>query len=112
MVVLPEWQGAGVGMKFLNEVCRLQYVGAGHLNGRRVTTVFHTSHPQLAAALRRDPKWRQVTASLFGANKARSKASMMKSNGVTASGHGYGGHLRAVQGFRYIGAPDPSAVAA
>ena len=103
MVVLPEWQGAGVGMKFLNEVCRLQYAGQGHLSGRRVTTVFHTSHPQLASALRRDAKWRQVTASLYGANKARSRASMVKSDGVTAHGHGYGGHLRAVQGFRYIG---------
>lgn len=103
MVTLPEWQGAGIGMRFLNEVCRLQFAGEGVLPGRKMTTVFHTSHPQLAAALRRDRRWRQVSGVLHGANKARSKASMMKSRGVDKIGTGYGGHLRAVQGFRYYG---------
>jgi ABC-type ATPase with predicted acetyltransferase domain len=100
LVVMPEWQGAGIGMRFLNGVCDLYIKGQGHLP-YAATTQFHTSHPGLCAALRRDRKWRQISASLFGANKARSAASIKKSTG--GSGIGYGGHFRAIQGFRYYG---------
>lgn len=110
MVVMPEWQGAGVGMRFLNAVCEMQMKGEGRLRGRRVTTIFHTSHPGLCAALRRDPKWRQLSAVLHGNNKRRSIATMAKSRERAAAigvsgpvGTGYGGHFRAVQGFRYYG---------
>jgi hypothetical protein len=78
----------------------MQMEGTGRLKGRKVTTVFHTSHPGLCAGLRRDPKWRQVSAVLHGTNKRKS-ASTMKPGGAAA---GYGGHFRAVQGFRYYGA--------
>lgn len=101
MVVMPEWQGAGVGMRFLNFCCELQLQGKGRLPGRKVTTIFHTSHPGLCAALRRDPKWRQLSAVLHGVNKVKSAASQRKSG--TAIAIGYGGHFRAVQGFRYYG---------
>jgi len=100
LVVMPEWQGAGVGLRFLNAVCQLQLEGKGRLPGRRVTTIFHTSHPGLCAALRRDPKWRQVSAVLHGGNKRKSAATIARSGGATA---GYGGHFRAVQGFRFLG---------
>lgn len=63
-------------------------------------TLFHTSHPGLCSALRRDKRWAQVSAHLFGGNKARSAASMRSSG---SRGVGYGGHFRAVQGFRYLG---------
>jgi GNAT superfamily N-acetyltransferase len=48
LVVMPEWQGAGVGMRFLNAVCQLQLDGGpgARLEGRRCTTQFHTSHPR------------------------------------------------------------------
>ncbi len=100
LVVMPEWQGAGVGLRFLNAVCQLQLEGQGRLPGRRVTTIFHTSHPGLCAALRRDPNWRQVSAVLHGGNKRKSAATIARAGGATA---GYGGHFRAVQGFRYLG---------
>lgn len=100
LVVMPEWQGAGVGLRFLNAVCQLQLEGQGRLPGRRVTTIFHTSHPGLCAALRRDRKWRQVSAVLHGGNKRKSAATIARAGGATA---GYGGHFRAVQGFRYLG---------
>jgi energy-coupling factor transporter ATP-binding protein EcfA2 len=107
LVVLPEWQGAGVGMRFLNAVCAEQAAGGplARLVGRPVTTLFHTSHPGLVAGLRRDPAWRQVSATLFGVNKRQSKSSMNRvqlANAVTNAGSGYGGHFRAVQGFRYV----------
>lgn len=100
LVVMPEWQGAGVGLRFLIAVCQLQLEGKGRLPGRRVTTIFHTSHPGLCAALRRDAKWRQVSAVLHGGNKRKSAATIARAGGATA---GYGGHFRAVQGFRFLG---------
>lgn len=107
MVIKPEWQGAGVGLRFLNAVAQAQMDGheLARLPGRKVTTIFHTSHPGLAAALRRDPKWHQVSANLHGTNKAKSAASIAKSAAkAPGAGVGYGGHFRAVQGFRYYGA--------
>jgi len=108
LVVMPEWQGAGVGMRFLNAVCQRQLDGLNKW-GAKVPTLFHTSHPGLAAALRRDPKWRQVSAKLCGSNKASSTASLCRSalkHGTSLNSipkTGYGGHFRAVQGFRYVG---------
>ena len=114
LVVLPEWQGAGVGMRFLNAVCEMNLRGeeGGRFPGRPVTTLFHTSHPGLAASLRRDRKWRQISAVLYGESRSRcirtmevSSARKLKKNpeAVTITGAGYGGHFRAVQGFRYVG---------
>lgn len=110
LVVMPEWQGAGVGTRFLNAVCQLQLEGGegARLAGRQVTTSFHTSHPALASALRRDPKWRQLSAVLHGNSKARSNRTLKKSGNL---GSGYGGHFRAVQGFRYYGEEAAKSVA-
>ena len=107
MVVMPEWQGAGIGMRFLNHVCARYMAGDGHL-GRPMTTIFHTSHPQLCAALRRDVRWTQVSAALHGTNK-KTSAKTMKKSGVFPAG--FGGHFRAVQGFRYVGTPEERAAA-
>lgn len=104
LVTLPEWQGAGVGMRFLNEVCRLQAVGEGVLPGRKMTTQFQTSHPGLAFALRRSPKWRQLSGNLHGGHKGKSRRSLTRGTGSRPGmGSGFGGHLRAVQGFRFYG---------
>lgn len=101
LVIMPEWQGAGVGMRFLNAVCSRWRYGLNR-HAIPMPTLFHTSHPGLAAAIRRDPKWAQVSANLVGDNKLRCAASIAKSAGKK-SGAGYGGHFRAVQGFRYMG---------
>jgi len=111
LVVMPEWQGAGVGLRFLNAICEMQERGDpdARLGGRRATTLFHTSHPQLCAALRRDKRWRQITANLYGGSKAKSAVSISRSQAksgrgiVPGVGSGYGGHFRAVQGFRFYG---------
>jgi len=105
LVVMPEWQGAGIGLRFLAAVCERWRHGQNRY-GIHVPTLFHTSHPGLCAALRRDVRWTQVSGSLCGCNRERSKASMARSaaRGVmSAPGCGYGGHFRAVQGFRYLG---------
>jgi len=105
LVVMPEWQGAGVGLRFLNAVCDIWRRGENRY-GRPMPTLFHTSHPGLAAALRRRREWTQVSARLYGANKIKSattiaKAAIAKGRPVVKTG--YGGHFRAVQGFRYLG---------
>jgi GNAT superfamily N-acetyltransferase len=105
LVVMPEWQGAGVGLRFLNELCEMWRRGDNRFN-KPMPTLFHTSHPGLAAVLRRHPAWTQVSARLHGDHKGRCRASMeasAKRKGKATAGAGYGGHFRAVQGFRYLG---------
>lgn len=107
LVTMPEWQGAGVGTRFLDAIAKLHMDGHGR-KGRELPTYFHTSHPQLCGALRRSDKWEQTSANLYGANKAKSAKSLMKSaekngRGLKAAGGGFGGHFRAVQGFKYTG---------
>lgn len=107
LVVMPEWQGAGVGLRFLDAVCELWRQGQNRYN-KPMPTLFHTSHPGLASALRRSPRWTQVSAKLVGESKVRSTASMQATadrQGVKGCGTGFGGHFRAVQGFRYLGEP-------
>lgn len=105
LVVMPEWQGAGVGLRFLDAVCQAWLEGLNRYS-RPLRTLFHTSHPGLAAALRRSTAWTQVSAALCGGNRERSKATIAASSakyGTRAPGSGFGGHFRAVQGFRYMG---------
>lgn len=105
LVVMPEWQGAGVGTRFLNWICAYHRAGMGR-RGKELGTFFHTSHPQLVQFLRRSKDWKQVSAVTHGGSKARSARSMKKSQakaGTSTVGSGYGGHFRAVQGFKYIG---------
>jgi len=104
LVVMPEWQGAGVGLRFLQAVCERWRTGQNRY-GIKVPTLFHTSHPGLCAALRRDPRWTQVSGSLIGSNRQRCKDAMARSvirGRMAFVGAGYGGHFRAVQGFRYL----------
>lgn len=107
MVVMPEWQGAGVGMRFLNAVCSMQFdPGVNQYAERTKAVYFHTSHPGLCAALRRDKRWIQISQMMGGAHKARSAASIAKSKrannnaSVIEKSASYGGHHRAVQGFK------------
>lgn len=105
LVVMPEWQGAGVGTRFLDWVCQYHVDGRGR-RGKKFGVLFHTSHPQLCSALRRSKKWVQKSQSMFGANKTQSRKSISKATknaGGKSIGTGYGGHFRAVQGFKYIG---------
>lgn len=106
LVVMPEWQGIGVGTKFLAAVCEYHLQGKGRCN-KKLPVFFHTSHPQLCGALRHSKRWIQTGGSLYGANKARSAASLKrsfaKSGKTDRCATGYGGHFRAVQAFKYIG---------
>lgn len=105
LVVMPEWQGAGVGLRFLDAVCEMWRLGQNRYD-KPMLTLFHTSHPGLASALRRSTRWTQVSAKLVGESKVRSMARMAKSDaaaGRKGTPKGYGGHFRAVQGFRYLG---------
>lgn len=109
LVVMPEWQGIGVGTKFLNAICQYHLDGNGRC-GHRYNVFFHTSHPQLCGALRHSRKWKQTGAQLYGADKCRSAASMersrLKAGKEKRCTSGFGGHFRAVQAFKYLGDVD------
>jgi GNAT superfamily N-acetyltransferase len=106
LVIMPEWQGAGIGMRFLNAVCEAWLQGNNRY-AKRMPSLFHTSHPGLCAALRRDKRWVQVSAKLYGSSRAKSMKSLnlsaKRGRMDTVGAAGFGGHFRAVQGFRYLG---------
>lgn len=106
LVVMPEWQGVGVGTRFLNAICQYHLEGKGRC-GHKYGVFFHTSHPQLCGALRHSKKWIQTGANLYGSNKKRSAESMERSRIRLGRGKrctsGFGGHFRAVQAFKYLG---------
>ncbi len=97
---MPEWQGAGVGTTFLNAVMQYHLDGNGRKN-KKYHTFFHTSHPQLANYLRKSKKWQQTSARLYGSNKKKSAESIRRTSKKLMGG--YGGHFRAIQGFKFLG---------
>jgi energy-coupling factor transporter ATP-binding protein EcfA2 len=101
LVVMPEWQGAGIGLRFLEAVVRNELAGRGRYGERVRRVYFHTSHPGLNAALHRSPGWERTSANLVGSYKPASAASIQaKVNAGFKAGSGWGGHFRAVTGWR------------
>lgn len=92
LVVHPEYQGAGVGLRFLNTVAEREARGEGFI-GSPVPTIIHTAHPALCAGLRRSRDWKQVSQHLVGD----------KTSNTTLANARYGGHTRSVAGFRFLG---------
>lgn len=105
LVVMPEWQGAGVGVKFLEYVAQ-RWLSGQNRYSKPMTGIIHTSHPGLIIALNRSKKWVMTSAQMGGANREKSRASLRKAasrKGREGSRSGYGGHLRSVAAFRYVG---------
>ena len=106
LVVMPEWQGAGVGTKFLEWVCQYHAEGNGRC-GKKIPTLFHTSHPQLVGYLTSSKKWVLKSQQMFGAKSRKSTSAGAgfrgQSPGTKATVKYMGGHFRAVQGFKYVG---------
>lgn len=100
LVVMPEWQGAGVGTKFLEWVCEYHKEGNGRC-GKMLPTFFHTSHPQLIGFLKYSKKWVLKSQNMYGANSKIKKNQFGTPKDETKKF--MGGHFRAVQGFKYIG---------
>lgn len=94
LVTVPEWQGAGVGMRFLDAIAEREWKGGGFI-GEPVPCYMHSAHPALCGALRRSTHWKQVSQKLVGDKSAKVRADLNMR---------YGGHLRSVAGFRYRGA--------
>lgn len=105
LVVLPEWQGAGIGTRFVDLVAQRWLEGRNRY-GRPMTTIFHTSHPGLSAALRRNRRWLYHGGRLLGESGIKSMIDLHAAaarKGIDRGLSKFGGHLRAVQGFRYVG---------
>ena len=97
-----------MGTKFLEWVCEYHKEGNGRCR-KKLPTLFHTSHPQLIGYLNASTKWVLKSQQMNGGNKVKSGESIREArvrNGskMQFSGtSGYGGHFRAVQGFKYVG---------
>lgn len=89
LVVMPEWQGIGVGMRFLNAVADLQFTPVNHLFERVRRVNITTSHPGLVAALGRSTSWKHTAQQLYGQTHRR----------PTFTLGCYGNHLRATHTF-------------
>ena len=107
MVVMPEWQGVGIGLTFLNEVSRLQFTEANAYHERTRSVFIATAHPGLCRALRNHEKWTQISQFMGGTNRKKNMESQIRTHGkknhgntIPATNHGYGGHQRAIQGFK------------
>lgn len=101
-VVMPEYQGIGIGTRLLNAVAESWLAGENRF-GKPMRLTINTSHPGLCGALRRSPLWRQISAKLHGESD-NGQRERFKRKGYAAVSHG--GHFRAVQGFRYIAAAE------
>ena len=107
LVVMPEWQGAGCGTKFLEWVCEYHKNGNGRCS-KKLPTLFHTSHPQLIGFLNYSKNWVLKSQQIGGGDKVKSgrtqlRAAKKSGSDMKINTGGYGGHFRAVQGFKYIG---------
>jgi GNAT superfamily N-acetyltransferase len=100
IVVNPEWQGCGVGTGLVNYVSQMWLSGDNRFN-KQMPMLVNTSHPGLCAYFRRDKRWAQVSAELFGGHRGGRHRLGLRS--LTPSGTVGGGHMRAIQGFRYLG---------
>lgn len=87
LVTVPEYQGAGIGLRFLNTLAAREWAGEGYI-GAPVSSYMHTAAPALVSALTRSPDWHQVSAALTRPQ-------------VLPGPTGMGGHWRSVAGFRY-----------
>lgn len=99
---MPEWQGAGVGTKFLEWVCEYHKQGNGRC-AKKLPTLFHTSHPQLIGYLQKSKTWVLKSQQMFGGNKVKSQKTLRNAGSEIGQATGYGGHFRSVQGFKYLG---------
>lgn len=93
LVVMPEWQGAGVGIRFLEAVAGMWASGEERPPGRRwrlKSIAIHTSHPGLIAGLSRRSSWKRQ-ATVLGRDGAHQFRGIGK------------GHTRAVSAFYFVG---------
>lgn len=58
-VVMPEWQGIGVGKRMLNWIGQYHLEGKG-ISHRKYPLHIVTSHTRLIKSLNKDTKWRLV----------------------------------------------------
>jgi GNAT superfamily N-acetyltransferase len=91
VVVLPDWQGLGLGMVLI-----------GHLGGALKTTGkelrLSTASATFAATLRRSVDWAEV-----------SRGQILRRNKITQQVGRFGGSGRAISVYRYVGAAAASA---
>lgn len=92
-VVLPDFQGIGIGMAFINAVAQIY-----HEQGLKFTLI--TTTPQLTGALRRSDKWALTT---YGRETSGYKAFMRYNNANKKHLSNKSSNNRITYSFRYKG---------
>ena len=87
IVTLPDYQGIGIGMRFVGAVAQLN-----RDEGRRINVT--SSHPSLIRHCQRSPLWRAVGVKKTGQGSSRNRSAFPKYRASTG---------RAVVSFEYIG---------
>lgn len=72
LVILPDYQGAGFGVKFLNEVAKIY-------KNEKWTFGITTSAPSLIKALKKDDNWRCIS---FGRGSKQNKEKLKKTSSI------------------------------
>lgn len=75
LVILPDYQGIGIGLKMLNDVAELY-----KQNNKKISIV--TSSPSLLNALNRNEKWRCIK---YGRNKSGDHGNNLSIKRISAS---------------------------
>lgn len=99
IVVMPEWQGVGIGLRFVNTVAR-DWLRGNNRYGLPLRSRVSTSHPGLIASMVRHPSWDFVSSRLLGA-PVNDVHRQSRQFGI------YGGHFRATATFEYAREHDP-----
>jgi ABC-type ATPase involved in cell division/GNAT superfamily N-acetyltransferase len=103
LVVMPQWQGIGIGMK-LTEYAAQRWIEGQNRYKVKMTSILSTGHPGLLSALSRSRRWVMTSRQMGGSNKSKNIAGFAKGSSDGKKYHGgFGGHLRAICGFRYVG---------
>lgn len=104
LVIMPEWQGLGIGHRFASYIHQLQLEGRGVLKGRHITSLSITSHPALIKLRKKDNRYKFVKARLYGQKPKTAMKSIKRSGDIKSLGFAkFGGHFRSTVTFRYVG---------
>lgn len=100
LVVMPQWQGAGIGLR-VTEYAAQRWLDGQNRYKKRMTSILNTGHPGLLSALSRSDKWILVSQQMGGTDGLKNKINFSRCKKKFHSA--FGGHLRAICGFRYVG---------
>lgn len=106
LVVMPEWQGIGIGTRFLDLVAEM-WLRGNNPYGKPLTSLVRTAHPGLARALARRAGWVCTGSGEIADQRTADRAKRVRDQGAVLGTLSC--HFRMQAGFRYVGRPPGAA---